>query len=77
MVHISWISRMFSPEDMYNDNYFIANQIYYSRSKYTSNYTRDVMSDTTGRMWEMRCYMYNIFNEFNYKNNLMKNREKF
>jgi hypothetical protein len=30
---------MFSPEDMYN-KYFIANQIYYSRSKYTSNYTR-------------------------------------
>jgi hypothetical protein len=61
---------------MYN-NYFIANQIYYSRSKYTSNYTREVMSDTTGRMWEMRYYMYiYIFNEFNYKNNLKENREK-
>ena len=51
---------MFSSEDkhMYN-NYFIANQIY-SRSKYTSNYTRDVMSNTTGRMQEMRYYIQRI-----------------
>jgi hypothetical protein len=52
---------MFSPEDKHmHNNYFIANQIYYSRSKYTSNYTREVWKDVGDEILYVHIYIQRI-----------------